>query len=203
MRRLAITLSAFLFTSLAVSADLPVREGDVIFQSMKSTSGEAIRIATHSDFSHVGVVLFRGTEPFVFEAVEPVKFTPLQAWIERGEGGRYVVRRLKQADSLLTDPARATLHALAKKYEGLHYDTVFGWTNERMYCSEVVWKMYKQACNIEVGRLQKLRDFDLTSDLVRKKLQERYGDAIPLDETVVSPQSIFVSELFETVLTVK
>jgi len=42
-----------------------------------------------------------------------------------------------------------------------------------------------------VGTLQKLQDFNLNSPIVRAKLNERYGKNIPLNETVISPGSIF------------
>jgi Permuted papain-like amidase enzyme, YaeF/YiiX, C92 family len=64
-----------------------------------------------------------------------------------------------------------------------------------MYCSELVWKMYKAATGLEIGKLQRLASFDLQSDVVRKLMAERYGKKIPLDEPVISPASIFDSEL--------
>ena len=66
-------------------------------------------------------------------------------------------------------------------------------------CSELIWKIYQRAAGIEIGKLQKLRDFDLTNAAVRKKMTERYGDKVPLDENVISPAAIFNSELLETV----
>ncbi len=81
------------------------------------------------------------------------------------------------------------------KFSGKHYDLYFEWTDDRMYCSELIWKIYKEATGLEVGKLERLRDFDLTSEPVQQKLRERYGDRIPLDETVISPASIFNSEL--------
>jgi hypothetical protein len=194
-----ILMLALIVPSGGRSADIPVREGDVVFQTLHSSLSEAIQSATKSKYTHVGVVLFKGKEPFVFEAVEPVKFTPLQSWIKQGEGARCVVKRLKHADSLLTESSRRELHALAAQYEGLHYDAEFSWSDSRMYCSEIVWKLFNRALHLEIGKLQKLRDFDLSSGVVQKKMKERYGADIPLDEEVISPQAIFESELLEIV----
>jgi len=47
--------------------------------------------------------------------------------------------------------------------------------------------------------LEMLRNFDLTHESVRKKMKERYGDNIPMDELVISPAAIFESELLITV----
>ncbi len=42
-----------------------------------------------------------------------------------------------------------------------------------------------------MGRLQKLREFDLSDPLVKTKMEERYGKAIPMEETVISPGEMF------------
>jgi hypothetical protein len=76
----------------------------------------------------------------------------------------------------------------------------FGWGDDKLYCSELVWKIYKQATGLEVGKLQKLKDFDLSNPIVARKLKERYGNKIPLDETVISPVAIFNSQLLMTVV---
>jgi hypothetical protein len=68
-----------------------------------------------------------------------------------------------------------------------------------MYCSELVWKIYKQSVDLEVGKLQKLGDFDLTHDAVKAKLKERFGSKLPLNETVISPAAMFESDLLEEV----
>ena len=68
-----------------------------------------------------------------------------------------------------------------------------------IYCSELIWKIYKRATGIELGKLQKLKDFDLTNETVKKKHKERYADKIPTDETVISPAAIFECDKLETV----
>ena len=51
----------------------------------------------------------------------------------------------------------------------------------------------------EIGDLQKLREFDLATEVVKKKMHDRYGDKIPMDELVISPSAIFNSSLLKTV----
>jgi hypothetical protein len=53
--------------------------------------------------------------------------------------------------------------------------------------------------DIEIGDLQELREFDLTSDIVRSKMKERYGDKIPMDEKVISPATMFESDKLLTI----
>jgi hypothetical protein len=120
----------------------------------------------------------------------------VQAWIARGDGGRYVVKRLKGG---LNAVQKAALRAAASPYDGKPYDLTFEWSDSRIYCSELVWKMYKRALGIEVGALQKLKEFDLSSKAVKAKMQERYGNKTPLKETVISPASMFGAKSLETV----
>lgn len=69
--------------------------GDIIFQISRSSQSKAIQLATHSDYSHTGMLVMRNKKPYVFEAVGPVKYTPLKQWIAHGEKGKYVVRRVE------------------------------------------------------------------------------------------------------------
>jgi hypothetical protein len=116
----------------------------------------------------------------------------------RGEGGDYSVRRLKRG---LTPTGLAKLHRAAGKYAGRPYDLYFEWSDERIYCSELAWKLYRDALGIEIGARQQLRDFDLTDAVVRRKMRERYGDRVPLKEPVISPAAMYDSPLLETVTT--
>jgi hypothetical protein len=36
------------------------------------------------------------------------------------------------------------------KYLGKNYDIYFGWSDSLIYCSELVWKVYKDAWDIEL-----------------------------------------------------
>ena len=69
--------------------------GDIIFQISRSSQSKAIQLATHSDYSHTGMLVIRNKKPYVFEAVGPVKYTPLKQWIAHGEDSKYIVRRVK------------------------------------------------------------------------------------------------------------
>lgn len=88
---------------------------------------------------------------------------------------------------------------MAKRYVGKPYDLTFSLSDDRQYCSEVVWKVYFKALGMEVGHRQKLGDFDLSHPAVKAKLKERYGSRIPLNETVISPKAMFDSGLLYTV----
>jgi hypothetical protein len=180
----------------AMAADPAVRDGDLIFQTSRSAQSLAVQQATGSPYSHMGIVLLKDGRPCVFEAVATVRYTPLRAWIARGQDGKFVVKRLRKAP----DPSTlARLHRIARGFEGRFYDSTFEWSDQRMYCSELVWKLYQRSAHLEIGSLQHLEDFRLDDPAVQAKLRERYGSKPPLDEPVISPVAMFDSPLLETV----
>jgi hypothetical protein len=195
MKKIGLLLIILGSLAMACQASTPWHDGDLVFQTSRSGQSAAIQRATHSPYSHVGIVFLRDGKPYVFEAVATVRYTPLDAWIARGDG-RFVVRRLNRPLSLDDD---TRLRAAARAYEGRDYDLYFEWSNDRIYCSELVWKIYQQALGVKLGRLQKLREFDLADPLVKAKLRERYGDRVPLDEPVISPAAVFASPLLRSV----
>jgi hypothetical protein len=199
-----IFLSIF-FVLLAISChgdsvSAQLRNGDIIFQTSRSAQSIAIQKATHSKYNHMGIIFFRHGKPYVYEAIKTVQYTPLNKWTARGDGGHYIIKRLRDADRTLTPNAVTKLRLAAKKFQGRPYDLTFEWSDDRIYCSELVWKIYDRGIGVQVGRLQKLRDFDLSDPIVKAKMQERYGNRIPMDETVISPGEMFSSKLLIVVM---
>lgn len=190
-----LVLLALLITSRANSPRLEsqLRDGDIIFHESRSAQSRAIQLATKSRYSHMGIVYRQNTSWFVYEAVQPVKLTPLHEWIKRGRDGHFVVKRLREP-AVLTPAVLKKMRAAGAKFQGRPYDLYFEWDDRRIYCSELVWKIYKEAVGIEVGRLQRLREFDLSHPAVREKMKERYGSRIPLNEPVISPAAMFESD---------
>jgi hypothetical protein len=172
-----------------------VRDGDIIFHTSRSSQSIAIQKATHSKYSHMGIIFFREGKPYVYEAVKTVQYTPLKEWEARGEGGHYVIKRLAEADRILMPQAVAKLRQAAARFQGKPYDLTFEWSDARIYCSELVWKIYDRSLGLHLGRLQKLRDFDLSDPIVKSKMKERYGNHIPMEEPVISPGEMFSADL--------
>ncbi len=139
----------------------------------------------------MGIVFVRDGDALVFEALQPVRLTPLRSWIERGEHGHFVAKRLRDADSRLTSEAMRGMLAAGEQLSGKDYDLYFEWSDDRIYCSELVWKVFERGAGIRLGEPQTIADLDLTHPAVQAKLKERYGDQIPLHEVVVSPAAIF------------
>jgi hypothetical protein len=196
---LASLLVSALLLGCSAGNDYEPRNGDVVFQTSRSSQSLAIQLATKSPYSHMGIVYLREGEPFVFEAVQPVTLTPLAEWVARGEGGHFVAKRLRDANSILTAGTLQTMREVGERFAGKDYDLYFEWSDDRIYCSELVWKVFDEGAGIQLGDRQTIADFDLTHPAVQAKLRERFGDRIPRDEVVVSPVAIFDAPQLETV----
>ncbi|PKB18083.1 YiiX family permuted papain-like enzyme [Flavobacterium sp. 5] len=177
-----------------------IQEGDMIFQTSQSKQCEAVRIATNSKFSHCGIIFIEKGKKYVFEAVQPVKLTPLEEWITHGKENRFVVTRLKNASTILNTQTLQKMKAYGKTLNNKDYDLYFEWSDDKQYCSELIWKIYKNGAGIELCPLRKLKDFNLKDLRVQAILAERYGAKIPLEENVVAPSNLEQSKIVTTII---
>lgn len=194
---LVVILSSFFFQGDPLKEH--VREGDIIFQTSRGELGRAIQIATASQYSHVGIIYVEDGEPYVFEAVEPVSSVPLQEWIERGKNNHYVIKRLKGADTVLTEKALRQMRHMRDSWSDRHYDIRFEWSDAKLYCSELVWKIYERSTGIRLGEPAPLYSYHLDDELVKHRLKLHYGKDVPMEHEMIAPQAIFDSPLLETV----
>ncbi|MDB9836051.1 YiiX family permuted papain-like enzyme [Flavobacteriaceae bacterium] len=181
-------------------AEGEVQDGDIIFQTSKSSQSKAIQLATKSKYSHMGIIYKSEESIYVYEAIQPVKLTLLSEWINRGKNKHYVIKRLENADEILTAGVLENMKSYGEQFKGKNYDSYFEWSDDRIYCSELVWKMYKESTGIAIGQLEELADFDLSSKIVKQKMKERYGQNIPMGEKVISPAAMFNSSKLITVI---
>lgn len=193
---MAVIARAVVFRPVTID-DRSLREGDIIFhtgvRSSLTPQGMAMLKVTKSKWSHVGIIFKVRNDWFVYEAVQPVKYTPIREWIKRGLGRHYVIKRLRQADSILTPATITKMKQVGNTYKGRNYDVLYGWNDNKMYCSKLVWKIYKYGAGVEVGKLQKMRDFDFSNPLIHRIVNNLYKGHIPYDQTVISPQAVYDS----------
>jgi hypothetical protein len=189
-------LIAYMFLTFNFKQSTSYHDGDIIFQTTGGQRAQAIQLATHSKYSHCGILFYENGKWMVYEAVQPVSKISLDDFNARGKG---TVMRLKNSSALHTKEAIAKLKTVFQSYENKNYDMAFNWSDKELYCSELVYKMYHQGLNIELCKPRKLRDFDLKNPAVKKELNKQYGNKIPLEEPMVAPSDISNSELLELV----
>lgn len=189
-----IVLAAYLFFNFKQASN--IQEGDIIFQTTGGQRAQAIQLATNSKYSHCGIVFKENGKWMVYEAVQPVSKISLEDFNARGKG---TIMRLKNSDKFLNSQSIQKLKVVFKQYENKNYDMAFNWSDKELYCSELVYKMYFNALNIELCSPRALKDFNLKNPLVKQELTKQYGDNIPLNEPMVAPSDISNSQLLELV----
>jgi Permuted papain-like amidase enzyme, YaeF/YiiX, C92 family len=204
---LAVGIAIYGWLSLTtVSAkDLPLlKNGDIVFQTSRSSQSSAILLASLSAYSHMGLIEISGDgTAFVVEAVGPVKATVLDDWIRHGLGGRIAIRRMK---TLTPQQGQSILQA-AHKYDGLPYDLFFLSSTDQIYCSELVNLAFSNGASLSLGKIQKAKELYL-DNFAAKRLIKRRWQKHPLCQTadtttfescytkileqeLVTPESIF------------
>lgn len=195
-----LRLLIFVFISLTISScgqkSTVPQDGDIVFHESTSRQSPIIKLAQHSKWTHCGIVFHVGDKAYVYEAVDPVRYTPLKDWVARGKDGVYCAKRLK---SPLSASSIEKMKTVGAKYKGKHYDTLFQWSDNRMYCSELIWKIYFEGAGIEVCKPNHFSDYSISLPRVKKLIKERYGDKFDPSEQIVSPQAIFKSKLLKEV----
>lgn len=196
---LFIPFFGIVFLAFRLNTTAPkLRTGDILFISSGGAQGKAIKLATKSVYTHVGMVFIEDGKTYVYHAVEPVMKSTLDEFMQYSTDGKYVVKRLKDS-TLLTNFTNDKMRNMAISLVGKHYDIYFNWKDDEWYCTEFVWKLYQRNYNLEVGKLRPLKEFDLTSDIVKSIMKKRYGNKIPYEEKMISPQDMFDSPLLKTI----
>ena len=176
-----------------------LRSGDIIFQTSKTKVAATVFGTTGSIITHVGMVVMRGGKPYVIEAVGPVKLTPFDTFVRRGIGEYFTLKRLK---SNLDRRKRLSLVRRAKKFLGRRYDRQFRWSDGKQYCSELVYKTYKNALGIELGRLDTIGSlYSSWNPITRFYVSRVYKRSRPNPkEPIITPQAIYDSAHLDTLV---
>jgi hypothetical protein len=178
---------------------LDIRPGDVVFQALDTPQTKALVSATGSTWTHCGLVAMKKGRLVVQEALIKMAETPLEHWIARG-GGQVAVARLNEAEAVLTPEALAAMTEEFAKLRDKRYDFYFQWSDERIYCSELVQKIYERALGLTLAEPRKVGDYDLSDPAVQKLIRERFpGGHLDLEEPAVAPSDLLASPLMSRV----
>jgi hypothetical protein len=168
------------------------RDGDIIFHKSQSRQSAALQEATGSPWTHVGILFSNGTKWYVAEAVEPVRLTALNTFINRGKNKEYRVYRHKVLDTPNTSAKLEKLKEELSGYMNISYDIFFEWSDDLIYCSELIYKAFYDSLNVEVGVVQKIGELKLDGPQVKKLIKDRLdriGRKLNLNEPIVTPIS--------------
>lgn len=161
-------------------------EGDVVFQSLPhSPLVDAIEGATESPFSHCGIVAKLDGRWVVYEAYHDVGATPLAEFLRRGRDEHFAVYRWREE----IQPKVPKLLSCVRSYLGRPYDVRYQMDDEKIYCSELIYKAYRDAsAGQTVGQL--VRFGDLRWQPFEKTITQIEKGPVPLDRQMITPKDL-------------
>jgi uncharacterized protein YycO len=91
------------------------------------------------------MIVYGEGRPYVLEAVGPVRCTPAKDWINRGSCAWFTQLRPKNLSKRHISDAIME----AEKYLGRPYDIQYELDEEKIYCSELIYKAFLKSGNME------------------------------------------------------
>ena len=157
-RALGAVLMAVCLTCAGETPSYKPRAGDILFQSLPHNPLiDAIEGATDSPYSHCGIVVEGANGWAVLEAIGPVREIPLKRWLGQGRGGTHDAYRLRPQHRKYIDK---TIRE-ARKFLGRPYDIQYHFDDEKIYCSELIYKAFKAATEgQELGEVKRLGELN-------------------------------------------
>lgn len=163
------------------------QEGDLVFQSLYPVPiVRAIEGATHSDYSHCGIVLKDGAGNWIVReafSIHGVDDTPVREFAARGRLAAVDIYRLAEAPAGLGPRLRAA----SEPWLGLPYDFLFKPGDDEFYCSELVWKAYHEI-GLDLGEWRTLGSLDWQP--YERTIRRLEGGEPPLGRSMITPRAV-------------
>lgn len=157
---IVISLSIITFPHINKSSELKLiydnsifRDGDIIFrQGIDLLSNIVLSTDNSSPYSHVGIIKISDNSPFVIHAItgEPigsqgqVKIEPLASFLASDKASYAALYRLDEDHKISSIAAANVAYTYAIKEIPFDLDFNLNTPNE-LYCTELVWRSYKEA----------------------------------------------------------
>ncbi len=192
MKQLFLCLSILLCSSSKAN-DYEPSIGDIYFQSLlPSPLVVAIEGVTQSPYSHCGILNKTDGKWVIHEAIGPVRVVDLETWIMQGKHQDYDVYRLKpEYRSKIGELLTAT-----EKFMGRPYDIQYDFDDEKIYCSELIFKAFQSTYNEELGKVVKLGDLNWEP---HEAFIRHIDPSLPLKRKMITPQHMADADQLEQV----
>jgi hypothetical protein len=188
------------FIPLPSGSETPdMRIGDIIFHESWSVQGKAVKYMTGDKYSHAGIVIKYNNRFLILEAAARIKVSKLQTFVKRGVGRHFIVKRLKDYDRLINKKSLIKLKRTARRMIGKRYDYFFEWDDRMIYSAELIWKIFYRGLGVKLCGFRRLGSFDLSHPFISFHMDQKFGDDIPFNEPVVTPEMLFNSSRLFTV----
>jgi hypothetical protein len=161
------------------------RDGDIIFQSLPHMPLiNAIEGATQSPYSHCGIVAQEQGRWYVYEALNRVRRVSLLRFCLQGRGDRFIVYRLREEDQkYVPDMLR-----YVRSVQGRPYDMRYEMDDEKIYCSELIYKAYQSAAHQPLGQTVRFGDLDWKP--YEQLVVQLERGTVPVDRVMIPPRQL-------------
>lgn len=193
---LAAIISLAECSEVSQSAAYEPEEGDLVFQALGREQDLVVAIegVTESAYSHVGVLLKHDEQWTVIEArTNGVVYIPFEKWKTYCREGRWAAYRMKATQRRHLPRFLAALHPHA----GKEYDFKFELTENKLYCSELVYHAWKEATGQSLGQLARLGDLNWKPH--RATIEKYNGGSVVLVRRIISPVALSRAEQLERI----
>lgn len=195
MKFLLVPLAAFI-APLLVAEDYEPQVGDIYFQSLlPSALVEAIEGVTESPYSHCGILNQVDGKWVIHEAIGPVRAVPLTTWIMQGVAQDYDVYRLKPE---YRDRIEELL-AATEPYMGRPYDIQYDFDDEKIYCSELIFKAFRSVYGEDLGKVVTLGELNWKP---HEAFIRHIDPSLPLQRKMITPrhlaEAVQLEQVFES-----
>jgi hypothetical protein len=173
--------------------NVDVQEGDFIFQHLPGQFMNMIADMTNSKYSHCGIIVKKPSGFYVLEAIGPVKETPLNRWISYGVGRKFTIVRLKSQ-------YRKDIPSIIQqgdKFLNRPYDIQYEWDDQKIYCSELIYKAVFNATGIHLAEFVRLGDMKWQP--YEKIIREIADGKLPVERKMITPESLVLSDRVDVV----
>ncbi len=160
------------------------QEGDVLFQALPKGFDlvRAIEGVSGSNYSHCGIVIKSEEGDWrVYEAFGPVGSVSLENWKNRGRGQKFAAYRIEDENATVIPKLLAALPKYAKR----PYDVRYRMDDGFIYCSELIYKAYRDTTGKPLGKLIRLGDMNWRPYVATIRKYE--GGPPPLDREMITP----------------
>lgn len=190
MKTAGLILIMSIFASLKTLA-LPMDElktGDILLLDMDCFSCELIEKQTNGPFSHSGIILKYGTKVYVAQSLGIVHHLPLAKFLRYTNKPVQVVR----PKFINFTKRRALLESYQNDFLNMPFDHEYTWDDDKLYCSEFIYKILKSVYAIENFAPKPMR-YDVNEDGWRRYFG---GNEPPHGQPGLSPNDFYRSSDF-------
>ncbi|MGL4596522.1 MAG: YiiX/YebB-like N1pC/P60 family cysteine hydrolase [Bacteroidia bacterium] len=166
-----------------------VFNGDVLVQYRDDDFGKRMEVLSGSPFTHAGIIFKRERDGvwMVMEVLDSVRLTPLRQWTARNGGKHTMLLRHKKYAEGLSKEETMRVREASRKFKKCATDDWFAADDKAVCSSELVWKLYNNALNVELAPMRTLKSYERAGEPVQKMLATHYGKNIPFDQKYITP----------------